>query len=375
MGKYLILRDPQLCFLTDVIQTGLYEAGHDIYESPIVKSVRGGLDEKYRLPDGTTENSKTGCPGYLLPAPLPECAHTEEEIHDVLHSAQGFDLILMLSLREHSVSALNKFIPFVPDRKRLPIAAVDGEDYPWIDSGLIRELIQPKVFFKRELKKDHSLDDYSRELGIPVFPLPFAAFTRSYEGIDDQEKLWDLFLSMGYTHPARNTLVEKFLQFSHTSTMTNPEKCYIGFNSEAPAFRSPYGADIQPLKPWMEYMKHQARSKITAVMRGHGSDTMHQFESFSFATAVLYCPTDNYMPHPPRNMKECIFINEDCETVPRVLEHLLKENEFRQHLAQNGKAWCRNFHTTQKRAEYVVDVANGVLAGEDLSVIRERNGL
>jgi hypothetical protein len=374
MSKILLFRDWQLCFLSDVIQTGLYELGHDIYESPILTSIRGFEDRGYLLPDRSL--GLTGCPGYLLSAPLPACAHSEEEIRDTLASQEGFDLIILLSLREHSIAALNTFIPLVQDRKHLPIMVVDGEDYEGIDIDMLQEIIQPRAIFKRELKKHHTLTAYSEQMRTPVFPLPFASFSRSHNPtIDDTEKVWDLFLSLGYTHPSRATLVEEFLKFANTSPLTSADRSYIATNGNSPAFQSPYANQLRPLLSWPDYILQQACAKITAVMRGHGGDTMHAWEAFSFATAVLYCPTGNYIPHDFQNLRHCIHITEDCVTVPKVLDTLLHEDELRMRIAQAGKAQLLKHHTTKERARYLVEMAMGVLDGKKLEDLYGEAGL
>ena len=357
--KALALVDYQSCFLSHSILTGLWEMEDvEVYEMPILNSVRGGIDKDYILPDGT--RGYTGTTGYLQPHPLPPQLHTEEEVLDTI---RDFDFIIMLSGREYARRALDDIcVAKNLSARTLPLIICDGEDSDSIPRNLLDQYM-PKVFFKRELLRQHSLSFYEQYTGMPVYPLPFAAFTRSMPEVDDSQKAYDIFLSLGRTYPARDILIGKFLDTVVDQMLIH----WIGTNHNSPLFQThPHGNLLHDLLQWPDYMRRQAQAKITASMRGFGRDALHCWEAFSFATCVLYCDPMIWIPHPFIDRQHCVYFNESCEDVPEKIRWLLAEESYRQDLAAAGKRHCRAFHTTQARAAYLLEIAAKILGGEKI---------
>lgn len=357
--KCLSLLDYQSDFLSHVVLTGLWEIPNvEVYEMPILNSVRGGVDKNYRLPDGTL--GFTGTNSYLQPNPLPPQLHTREEILDTIND---FDFVIMLSGREHARRALDDILVAKNlSARTLPLILCDGEDSHWLPIDLVRNYF-PQILFKRELLRENSLDEYRKYCGIPVYPLPFASFTRSLPDVDDSQKLYDIFLSLGRTYPARDVLIGKFLDTAIEQNLTH----WIGTNSNSPLFQAhPHGHLLHDLLPWQEYMSRQAQSQITASIRGFGRDALHAFEAFSFATCVLYCDPEIYIPHPFVDRQHCIYFDENCEDIPRKIQWLVNDDPYRRYIAAGGKRHCREFHSTKARSEYLISIASKMCAGEKI---------
>lgn len=359
--KILALCDYQSDFLAHILLTGLWEMEDlEVYEMPILNSVRGGVDEGYILPDGG--RGLTGTPSYLLPSPLPPQLHTEEEILDTL---RDFEFIIMLNGRDYARQAFDKVRAVNGDSQilnNIPLILCDGEDSDGVQRDLIRNYF-PRILFKRELLRKNSLADYGKYCGIPVFPLPFAAFTRSMPDVDDLEKTSDIFLALGRTYPSRDILIGKFLDAAVDQNLAH----WIGTNSNSPLFQThPHGNLLHDLLPWGEYMRRQAQSKITASMRGWGRDALHAWEAFSFSTCVLYCDPEIHIPHPFLDNHHCIYFNESCEDIPEKIQWLLANRGYRRAIAAAGKRHCREFHSTKARAEYLIGVSSKIRNGEKI---------
>ena len=122
-------------------------------------------------------------------------------------------------------------------------------------------------------------------------------------------------------------------------------------------------------------MTRQARSKITASMRGFGRDALHLWEAFSAEVLVLYCPPGIVIPYPPQMGVHCVEINEDCSGVPGLLDYYLapEHEEERKTIARAGKEWLYKFHTNQASCRYLLDITTRVLGGQKID--REEFGL
>lgn len=361
MKKLLILPDYQSDYGMDGLHTGLYELGDwDIYEYPIKTSVHGGCDSGYDLP-GQPKSGNTGCGSYLLPNPCPGPFHTEKEVEDIF---PNFDLIVM-GVRDYSRRSIKYLCELkLVNYDTLPLLLVDEEDAENIDRYFI-DSFSPKVFFKRELLRTNSIEDYTKHLQRPVFPLPFSAFLRGLPDIDDSQKDYDVFLSLGRTWEKRDDLIRTFLSAVHDHHVCSPDRAWIATNGNSPLFHEKHGEHLRELAPWLMYMEKQGKSKITAAMRGWGRDTMHQFEAFSYATFVLYFDPGVHMPHPFKNKIHCRYVREDeWPVIHHIIDNFLEHDEWRNAVAKAGRDHCRTYHSNKARASYMVDISTRILGGE-----------
>ena len=347
--KIIVPQHFECDFLGATITTGLYETGADVYETPYVKHLHGGIDKDYLLADGSL--GLTGVPGFMSNS-LPPNEKSEEEI---LEAAKDADFIVAHSTRKYALESLDRIISHL-GRNPGNIVIVDGEDSDFINRQII-EKFRPLVLFKREMLRHHSLKFYADFCGVPTYPLPFGSFIRSLPNVDDQEKKWDFCLSLGYTHPCRLTLLKACLQ-------ANIPNSYIAGDGNNP-LRQQY-PHLREMLSWPEYMKMHAQAKVTASIRGFGRDTLNFWEKASWATALLYCPPNIYIPHPFIDRQHCIYFTEDCADVPEKIRWLLAEESYRQDIAAAGKRHCREFHTTKARAAYLLAIAAKILGGEKI---------
>lgn len=355
--KILIAGHFECDYLAATVNVGLYESEHEIYELPYCRHYHGDVDQGYTLWDG--KSGFTAPPGYMT-NPLPDNEHSEEEILDL---APTFDLFVMHSTRPYAVAAIDKIsqrLGKVPSN----LVICDGEDSEWINVPLV-EKYRPLVFFKRELVRGKLPIGYVPRLQCNLIPLPFGAFPRSYpDNIDDTNKIYDIFVSLGNTHESRLPLLRTCIDYGRTHGLCY----YVGSDPNSPLRNEPeYAPYLEGMQGWLTYMRMQAQSKIAVVRRGHGRDTLHAWEAFSFATAVCYEDPGVYIPYPFENEKHCLYyFREDCVDLEFLFDRLLQDPELAQSLAAAGKAHCRQYHTAQARAEYLLEITRRVMEYEEL---------
>lgn len=364
--RVLCLCDYQADFLAHTILTGLWEMENvEVYEMPILQSVRGRIDEGYDLPDGT--RGMTGCTGYLQPNPLPEQNHTEEEISDL--GWNNFDLIVATSGREYvrrTLHTLNNKFWWNYNRISERLVICDGEDSSYVDRDFLSRW-RPRVFFKRELERKYSFPAYESAYGVPTFPLQFGSFTRSLPEIDDTQKDYDIFVSLGRTNPIRDKAIIVLLEAVYDKQVCASGRAWIATNSNSPIVEGhKYGLHLHDLLPWNEYMEKQGKSKIGISLIGFGNDCLHSWELFSQKTCVLYQNTGLHIPYPFRNLEHCIYFDEkDLSNLPSQIKHaLLNWDIYHSKIAQAGKEHCHKYHSTKARAKYLIDISMKILGRE-----------
>ena len=251
----------------------------------------------------------------------------------------------------------------------MPLVVCDGEDHPQINRHII-ERTGTRLYFKREMIREDRTPGYDKFLNCEIWPLPFSSFTRSYPNdIDDQQKEYDLFLSLGMTHPSRIGLVKGFLEYA----VNNNLRHWIALDTDAPMRDHPYYSQMKGRLDWFGYLRKQAQSKISASVCGFGRDALHFWELMSFETACLYVDPGIWIPYPPRSGIHCFFIEPDYSDLASSIGILLKEDQVRQHVAHQGKKWLYQHHTNKKRVEYLLEIAQKVLGGEKIQ--KEEYGL
>ena len=364
--KILVLADCQSCFLSHTILTGLWEMDDvEVYEMPILQSVRGRSDCGYDLP-GNPGGGMTGCTGYLQPAPLPEQTHTEEEILTL--GERHFDLIVAVSQRDYVRRALNTL---TTNRWKISskLVVADGEDSEYIDREFLRKW-EPKILFKREMTRNYSIPSYWSSYERPVMPLQFGAFLRSIPSINDEEKILDFFVSLGRTNPIRDKFLAACLDAVYGHKVCPPDMAWIATNDNSPlCTEHRYGKHLYNLTNWNDYMVLQGGAKIGASVIGFGRDCLHAWELFSQATLALYQDPGLHIPHPFKDGIHCYQIFPDGFSVlDKIIRPMIEHYDEYVHIARAGKAHCRKYHSTRARAEYLVDISMKVLGGEKIDL-------
>ena len=357
--KILCLNHYENDFLADSLLRGLYlvaqSRGYVIDELPIIKHIHGEVDTVYIPAYGKI--GQCCPPGMLIRNPPPYPLYTED---DILNESIEYDLIVMTSMRHFSRKALSDFCKKKGKQpKDLPLVVCDGEDTEWVDVPYLEE-VQPKVFFKRELYKNNFYQKIGKD--IPVWPLQFSAHIASLPpDIEYHElnKRLDLYLNMGLTHERRIALTQAFIE----ATCTYSFRSWINLEPQHPSIQW----DNAGRDTWDGYMRNLAASKISATVRGYGGDTLHYWENFSVNTLTFVDDPGLVIPYPFTEHKHYIPIEYPYSNVARMLQAWLAlwknyPNEIVR-IAEAARAHCRKYHSTEKRAKYLIDVALGYLSG------------
>lgn len=350
--KTVLCQHPEMDYLGSTVTIGMYEAGHEVSEIPYVRHLHNGVDDWYTLADG--KRGMTGPPGFIADNPLPPNEKSEEEVLDTVKDA---DLIVCQSTRRYALEALDKIIARLGKTPK-NLVICDGEDSWNIPVELLNKY-KPAVFFKREMRSEHTLQEYSEYCPVPIWPLQFGAPIRNLPDVDDTDKKWDFVLTLGNTHEMRSRLLEACLQ-------ANIPNSYIGGDGNNP-LRAKY-PHMKDMVGWKEYMTMIAQSKITANCRGFGRDTLNFWERACWNTLIFYVPPGLHIPHPPRHVQHCIHFSErDFSDIGGIIPRALKKyDEIGSKIAANGKKHCHEFHSMKYRAEYLVNIATRILGGEKI---------
>ncbi len=357
--KILCLTDYECDFLADGLIDGLHrlglERGWTVAELPILQHCHGGTDEGYLLADG--KGGLTGPTSDMVRNATPLPSMSEDE---ALERWDEFDLIVMTSLRAYARDSLRKLTKRSGKQpKDLPLVICDGEDHDWIDFPYLEEL-QPKVFFKRELlRRAEPFSPFAWGHDIPIWPLPFAAhYANLSSEVEQQKKVLDVFCSMGKTHPTRDQLISALLEAVQTIGCSH----YLAY-SPPDGIYDPHGL-LKGRETWNGYMKLLASARLSLSVRGWGRDTLHYWEGFMAGTAMMVDDPGIIIPHPFKPHDHYIPIEAPYSDLAGKMKLYLSKPKYLAEKAAASKAHCLRFHTTERRAEYLVDIAMRHINGE-----------
>ena len=357
MLKILTLNDYESNYQADGLIQGLHRLLNcEVDEIPTIHHVHGGIDKDYLLSDGKV--GFTGPTGNLIHNAPPPPKTPEGE---VVGQIKTYDLIIMTSMRRYAKKALNDLCAASGcSPEDLPIVIIDGEDTSWFDEGYINQ-VQPIVFFKRELFKDNFIKIIGRR--IPIWPLQFSAHVANLpEGFSDkaEDKVWDLSLNLGLTDDKRISLMNAFVEATRTYSFHS----FLNLDPPHPSVIWENSGRLD----WDGYMKIIAQSKITATVRGYGADTLHYWENFSTNTLTFVDDPGLVIPFPFIEGRHYIKIDYPYNNVPKLLQSWLalwpNHSEELIRIGEAAKQHCLQYHTTEKRAQYLVDIAMGYLGGK-----------
>lgn len=356
--KILILADYESDYLADGLIAGLHHLGAErgwvVAELPIIRHAHGGVDEGYLLADG--KPGLTGTTSDLARNAPPLPTMTEEE---ALDRWDEFDLCVMTSMRRYARKALERLTQRSGRRpEELPLVVVDGEDHDFIDFGYLEQL-QPKVFFKRELlRRSERFSPLAWGPDIPVWPLQFAAHYTNLPSLP-VGKFLDLFCSLGRTHPTRDVLIAKILGAISQLGCSH----HIAY-SPSDGVADPHGL-LKGRQDWDNYMKLLAGARLSFSVRGWGRDTLHYWEGFMSGTTMMVDDPGLIIPHPFIPHDHYIPITPPYEDLAGRIKLYLSKPQYLEEKRLAARAHCLRYHTTEKRAEYLVQVAKAYLYDKD----------
>lgn len=344
--KVLFLCHPEMDYLQYMIFDGLCRilGDENVITFPYNPTYYGEIADNYILDDGKR--------GFTAPndsiLPRKKIMKTEEEVKKEIDT---FDFVIS-SVRSYAKRALDVLRPHISQ----PLAFLDGEDGDDIKWDVINRY-RADYYFKREYIRGQQIKFAQTQ----IIPCPFAAIDNTKPIVNDTQKEYSVFLVHGYTHIMRETSTKLLLEM-------NPPNSYIWINTNYynDGF-NPYGnkehfskVSEELLKKYSrlkysEYLKMIAKSKIGVSVRGWGRDTIRRWEIPMYETLLFTHDIGLEDPHPFEDGKTCVMFKNDFSDFKEKLQYYLENENERIKIAQAGKEHLYKYHTTEKRATYILE--------------------
>lgn len=103
------------------------------------------------------------------------------------------------------------------------------------------------------------------------------------------------------------------------------------------------------------YLQELASCKITINVRGGGWDTMRYWEVPAVGGFMLSQKPGIVIPHNFEHEKEAVFFRDDLSDLTELSDFYLKNDAKRETIAKAGLAKMRQFHTDEKRVDYIFE--------------------
>lgn len=253
----------------------------------------------------------------------------------ILKDMNSFDVLVLASTREVNIAKLREWIANKIDLP--PIVLIDQDEPTELDMLLINEF-NPICSFKREYLLD-------REYPNNCFPLPFSS---SYPLIHQQNLVHrpiDVYACMMDTHPKRRWVDYTIRQLSH-----------MGFHYE--------GNFHRPYETWYDYIEKFSQAKIGIAIRGFGCDTNRFLEVIASHCLLITDELHLIKPYPFIHKKHCVYFEDG--NLGWHISHYLHPNSIneRQQIATQGFNHLFDYHTTDRRAMYFLDIIEEFLKGQ-----------
>ena len=304
---------------------------------PYKPTYYGLVDRNYKLPEGRYGFTS---PPEQIP-PRQEGPWSKQRILDHIDT---FDLVYLASLRQVAVEAARELWSNI---RHLPLAMTDTEDHEGYNISLVDEFT-PVACFKR------SLTPYLHERFPFLHPLPFSAIPYSSVNIDDTKKTLDVFAVFGNTHPVREELA--FILKALLPNLTN-QPCHVGLAGNSFLGRYKGSAWGESHLPYKAYLQHIASSRISFVIRGFGLEALRAWEIPLFETCAFWAYNPNWIyPYPFEDNRHVVYFREDLQDLPEKLDYYLHHTSQAMTIARAGKAHLYQYHTSDKRAAYMLDI-------------------
>ena len=296
---------------------GSYRGRTDTYRLPPqqVWGVDGSISAVYK--DGTTS------PFAWMRPPGP--GGPKEWALDEVCSRMGEFSLVVASVRSFAVEALARIF----GRVNLPrLVLVDGEDSSGVKTEIIRQF-RPKVYFKRHLVREEA---YRRD-STDVLPLPFA---------------------IANLHEASSPL--------GPLGSAKVDVCLLG-GSNAPGGKGQFEDAIRRVtqshvfghSSYDGMMQAVANSRIAVAPRGHGQDTLRNFEFLGIEGPLVVVQRHSLVTTDPLVDGQHVAWFDSATELEAVVRMYLANESLRVQVAAQGFAFAKEKHTVKARAQYLVE--------------------
>jgi hypothetical protein len=358
--KILYLTDPQPDYLADQIHDGLCALlGRErVVDFPGKPSYR------------PVQAEGPGTSGASLPS------HGMDDVVAMVKAGQ-IELTIVSSPRQGSVDAWRTVagLATLP-----PTVLLDGEDDRRIRSELYRSL-GAGLYFKREFPLESKRPSHRWLLAgagegpvLPrgrVHPLPFSVTAAQLEPVPDHRKDVDVSFVGRASHRKRVRAVKLLTQAEdigfeggiYTEASDRASKVAASwFGMMAAKLRGdpPARGSIAKMSRG-EYRALLARSKTALSIRGGGFDTLRYWEIVAAKTPLISESPDILIPHNFEHGIHAIFCRPDLTDLVEWVRRLREDEGERRRMADAAYAHLLAYHTSARRASYLLDLCRKLL--------------
>ena len=358
--KVLYLTDSEPDYLADQIYDGLCAVlgGENVFDFPRKAAYHGPHARLSSLAFGREDGG------------------AQESLVERIRAGQ-FDLAVLSSPRRGGQAAFRA----LADQVRLPpIVLLDGEDDAQLRLDLLRAVVAV-VYFKREYRKRlvkpsrnwcrclrSSRDE---EFEGRIFPLPFSVSAVALSGVPSLTRDIDVSFVGRASH--RNRLAA------------------VRLLRDAPDIRFEGGIYVEPTdrrsklaESWFDIMVAKlmgdppakgslgrmgmdayrsllGRSKTALSIRGGGFDTVRYWEIVAAKTPLISEAPDIDIPHNFEHGTHAVFCRPDFSDLTYWVRRLRDDEAERQRMAEAAYAHLLAYHTTARRAAYLLELCAQVL--------------
>jgi hypothetical protein len=275
-------------------------------------------------------------------------------------NVDDFDLILITTLQKEVINEVKKIF-FLAKKSEIKIVFVDGED-----DILLRQIyFYSNLYFKREilLNNFYSLTTELKRLNIFFHQLASSLKGNLHNGplafpigISNFCGYYLKPLPMGIIDVGFKPLKEKEYDVSFIASLNSVKRLHIFQFLKKYVEKRKLKAFIGYGLPWSKYMEIFSKSKISISVSGGGFDTYRYWE-IPYSGSMLLSEKPCILI--PNNFEEGVSASffKDLKELKEKLDFYLNNNESAE-IAKNGRKLLMKYHTSVRRAKYLLDSLN-----------------
>jgi hypothetical protein len=353
--KVLYLTDPELDYLADQIYDGLCAAL--------------GWQNVFDFPWKAAYHDPGARVGYL--AQNPGHPYGLEDLAGMIRERQ-VELVILSSPRRGAVDACHALAARV---ELPPVVLLDGEDDSRIRADLFRS-VGGALYFKREFTIGgggcagswFTSGGRSDSTGLAgrTYPLPFSVTGASLAPAPDVPRDIDISFVGRASHQKRvravrllreatDLLFEGGLYVESSDRSSKVAESWFGVMAAKLMGDPPARGSIQKMRP-DEYRALLCRSRMALSIRGGGFDTVRYWEIAASKTPLISEMPDIVIPHNFEHGVHAIFCRPDLEDLMGWVHRLRDDEPERQRMADAAYRHLLAFHTSERRATYLLDL-------------------
>ena len=263
-----------------------------------------------------------------------------------------------------------------------PVILLDGED-----DGLIRadvaDAVGAGLYFKREYRTtaksvnggwlSEKRPQGDSRLEGRIHPLPFSVTAAVLSSMGSETRDIDISFVGRASHRKRVRAVNllrrtKGIRFEGGVYLDSSDRrsklaaSWLGIATAKLLGDPRASASAQTGKLGAEqYRSLLRRSKMALSLRGGGFDTVRYWEIVASKALLVSEPPDIVIPHNFEHGRHAMFCRHDLRDLPSIVRRLRDDDRTRLEMVEAGYRHLLEFHTSERRAAYLLDLCHKML--------------